>query len=400
MAATILSDLDGLLKRHYSGDFIASQQQTDPDVLSLFSTAADKPGGEDGSVRFGVRMQRRQNGGAQNQNEQFRANETGVRKQATIAAKINIWAIELTGFAITLSKSQVDAFVSGLEDEFEDALAMFKKDENRQIFGNGTGILSTVNGALTASTALVVVNVQYFFAGERIDIYTTGGVLEAANVQITAINESTKTLTLNQAVTVATGDNIYRSQVNVSAPADGKEMMGLRGLSDDNEDFTTFQGLSRATYTIWQGSVTDASSSQITNDLLQRMVDKGERRSGRVIDTIISHRNQRRQYLNVVTPLKRFQDDDLDSGFKALEWNGMRWLVSHDCQRDTVYGFPRKEIQKYEAFGMKLDDMGGTSVYHIPRTDTYESYYKHYANIGTKYPASIVRLQTLATLAD
>lgn len=400
MSATILSDLDGLLKRHYSGDFIATQQQTDPDVLSLFSTAPEKPGGEDGAIRFGVRMQRRQNGGAQNQNEQFRANETGVRKQATIAAKINIWAIELTGFAITLSKSQVDAFVSGLEDEFEDALAMFKKDENRQIFGNGTGILTTVTAGVTASTTVTVPNVQYLFPGERIDIVTSGGVKEASNVQITAINESTLTITLNQAITVSTASSLYRAQIADNAPTDGKEMMGLRGLSDDNEDFTTFQGLSRATYTIWQGSVTDASSSQITNDLLQRMVDKGERRSGRVIDTIISHRNQRRQYLNVVTPLKRFQDDDLDSGFKALEWNGMRWLVSHDCQRDTVYGFPRKEIQKYEAFGVKLDDTGGTTVYHIPRTDTYESYYKHYANIGTKYPASIVRLQALATLSE
>lgn len=400
MSATILSDLDGLLKRHYSGDFIATQQQTDPDVLSLFSTAPEKPGGEDGAIRFGVRMQRRQNGGAQNQNEQFRANETGVRKQATIAAKINIWAIELTGFAITLSKAQVDAFVSGLEDEFEDALAMFKKDENRQIFGNGTGILTTVTAGVTASTTVTVPNVQYLFPGERIDIVTSGGVKEASNVQITAINESTLTITLNQAITVSTASSLYRAQIADNAPTDGKEMMGLRGLSDDNEDFTTFQGLSRATYTVWQGSVTDASSSQITNDLLQRMVDKGERRSGRVIDTIISHRNQRRQYLNVVTPLKRFQDDDLDSGFKALEWNGMRWLVSHDCQRDTVYGFPRKEIQKYEAFGVKLDDTGGTTVYHIPRTDTYESYYKHYANIGTKYPASIVRLQALATLSE
>jgi hypothetical protein len=400
MSATILSDLDGLLKRHYSGDFIATQQQTDPDVLSLFSTAPEKPGGEDGAVRFGVRMQRRQNGGAQNQNEQFRANETGTRKQATIAAKINIWAIELTGFAITLSKSQVDAFVAGLEDEFEDALAMMKKDENRQIFSNGLGTLTTITTGVTASLTVVVGNVQYLFPGERIDIVTAGGVVEASNVLISSFVESTKTLTLAQTITCTTGSSVYRAGVYLNMPGDGKEMMGLRGLSDDNEDFTTFQGLSRATYSVWQGSVTDAGSVQITNDLLQRMVDKGERRSGRVIDTIISHRNQRRQYLNVVTPLKRFQDDDLDSGFKALEWNGMRWLVSHDCQRDTVYGFPRKEIQKYEAFGIKLDDTGGTTVYHIPRTDTYESYYKHYCNIGTKYPASIVRLQTLATLTD
>jgi hypothetical protein len=400
MSATILSDLDGLLKRHYSGDFIATQQQTDPDVLSLFSTAPEKPGGEDGAVRFGVRMQRRQNGGAQNQNEQFRANETGTRKQATIAAKINIWAIELTGFAITLSKSQVDAFVAGLEDEFEDALAMMKKDENRQIFSNGLGVLTTITTGVTAALTVIVGNVQYLFPGERIDIVTAGGVVEASNVLISSFVESTKTLTLAQTITCTTGSSVYRAGIYLNMPSDGKEMMGLRGLSDDNEDFTTFQGLSRATYSVWQGSVTDAGSVQITNDLLQRMVDKGERRSGRVIDTIISHRNQRRQYLNVVTPLKRFQDDDLDSGFKALEWNGMRWLVSHDCQRDSVYGFPRKEIQKYEAFGIKLDDTGGTTVYHIPRTDTYESYYKHYCNIGTKYPASIVRLQTLATLTD
>lgn len=401
MGATILSDLDGLLKRHYGEQFIYDQQQTDPDFISTMPKAAEKMGGENGGFFFGVRLQRRQNGGAQNQNETFRVNETGTRKQATLVAKINIWAIELTGFAITMSKSEVDAFVAGLDDEFDDALAMMKKDMNRQCFGDGTGVLALVNGAVTNSTSVIVdtPGVQYFFPGMRVDIYN-GSTLEASNVQISSINESTLTLTMAQNVTLTDNDKIYRSGVNTSAPSDGKEMMGLKGITDDGTLFTTFQNLSRSTYSTWQGSITDAASGVLTNDLLQRAADKGERRSGRKIDTLVSHRNQRRQYLNLTTPLKRFQDDNLDSGFEALEWNGMRWMVSHDCQEDKVYMYPRKLVELFEAFPTKLDDTDGSTVHRIPRTDTFEAYYKNYGNIGAKVPAATVRLDNLATLTD
>ena len=166
MSATALADLDGLLKRVYGKDFV-TQQQTDDDFINKLPRASEQPGGEDGAYRFGVRMERRQNVGAQNQNESFRDNEEGVRKQATIAAKINIAAIELTGFSMELSRSKMEAFVSGMDDEFSDALAMLKKDENRQCFGDGTGQLALVNGALVSSTALVVdtPGVQYFSPG-------------------------------------------------------------------------------------------------------------------------------------------------------------------------------------------------------------------------------------------
>jgi hypothetical protein len=399
MAATILSDLDGLLKRHYAGDFIAGQQQFDPDFISTMPLGTEKMGGEDAGFRFAVNLQRSQAGGAQNQNETFRTNQVATRKQAVVAAKINIWAIELTGFAITMSKSQVDAFVSGLEDEFSDKLTAMKKDMNRQCFGVGTGVLATVNGGVTASTTVVVSNTQYFFPGMRLDFFN-GATKEASAVRVTNINDTTLTLTLASAITVTNSDNIYRDGTNDNAPTDGKEMMGLLGHSDDNSLFTSYEGLSRATYDIWRGSITDAASATVTNDLLQRAIDKGERRSGRIADTLVSHRNQRRGYLNLTTPLKRFSDDNLDSGFKALEWNGMRWMVSHDCQRDKIYMYPRKDVERFEAFPIKLDDTEGSTIHRIARTDTFEAYYKHYGNTGTKYPAAICRLDNLATLAD
>jgi hypothetical protein len=401
MPATILSDLDGLLKRHYAGNFIAGQQQFDPDFINTMPLGVEKMGGEDAGFRFGVNLQRAQSGGAQNQNETFRSNQTAVRKQAVVSAKINIWAIELTGFAITMSKSQVDAFVSGLEDEFQDKLTAMKKDMNRQVFGQGNGVLTQVNGGVTASLTITVDSVQYLFPGMRLDIWTAvGGTKEASAVQISSFNETTLVVTLAQAVTVSNNALIVREGILDSAPTEGKEMMGLLGHSDDASLFVTYQGLSRSSYTAWQGSITDASSATLTNDLLQRAMDKGERRSGRVSDTIISHRNQRRGYLNLTTPLKRFQDDNLDSGFKALEWNGMRWMVSHDCQRDKVYIYPRKDLERFEAFGIKLDDTEGSTIHRIARTDTFEAYYKHYGNTGSKYPAAINRLDNLATLAE
>ena len=398
--STTLAALDGLLKRHYSGNYVSNQQNFIPDFIMTLPKATEKQGGEDGAFRFSVNLQRSQNGGAQNENESFRANETATRKQSTIAAKINIWAVEITGFALTMSKSQVDAFVSGLESEFEDKLTSMKKDMNRQAFGTGNGVLTLVNGAVS-STAVVVDSVQYFFPGMKIDIFNAAGTIKDADaVVISSINEGTLTLTMASSVTVENNGIIVRQKVKDNEATDGKEIMGMFGLTDDGTEFTTFQGLSRSTFDIWKGSITDAASATITNDFLQRAIDKGERRSGRGIDSIVSHRNQRRQYLNLVTPQKRFNDDNLDAGFKTLDWNGMAWKVSHDCQREVVYAYPKKDCQRYEAHAIKLDDTEGKTLHRISRSDVFEAYYKHYGNIGTKYPASIVRLDNLATVSD
>lgn len=399
--STLLASLDGLLKRHYGGNFVAAQQNFVPDFTQTLPKATEKMGGEDGAFRFAVNLQRSQSGGAQNENESFRTNQTAVRKQSYVGAKINIWAVEITGFAMTLTKSQVDAFASGLESEFEDKLTAMKKDMNRQHFGTGTGTLSLVNGAVAASVSVVVDSVQYFFPGMKIDIYNAAGTVKQADaVQINSINESTLTLTMASAVTCDDDGIVVRDKVKDSAATDGKECMGLFGISDDGTEFTTFQGVSRSTYDIWKGSITDASGAAITNDLLQRAIDKGERRSGRTIDSIISHRNQRRQYLSLVTPQKRFNDNKLDSGFQTLEWNGMPWRVSHDCQKEVVYAYSNKDLQRFEAHAIKLDDTEGKTLHRISRSDVFEAYYKHYGNLGTKYPSSIVRLDNLATVAE
>lgn len=404
MPATESSTLDGLLKRFYGSDF-TDQQQLVPDFLETIPTGPEKPGGEDGAIRFGAGIQVRQSGGAQRQEEQFRENESGVKKQFVIPLRINIWPVEITNFAVAISKGADHAFMSGLDREMKEALTMAKKDKNRQLFGSALGQLALVNGALVASTALVVdtPGTQYFFPGMRIDVWTAvGGVQEASNVKINSINDDTNTLTLASAVTVSNNSIICRAGVltGVSSVDDAKEVMGLEGLSDDASLFTNIQGLSRATYPVLNGSVTDLSSAAITNDALQRAADKVERRSGKNVDILVSHRNQRRQYLSTVTPQKRFMSDKLDAGFQVLEWNGIPWLVSHECQNSNVYMYNKASVRKWVNTPLKLDDSGGTTVYHIPRTDTVECYYKSYDAVGSYQPNAVGRIENAATLSE
>lgn len=404
MPATDSAALDGLLKRHYGSEF-TDQQQLVPDFLETIPEGSEQPGGEDGAIRFGAGISVRQSGGAMRQDEQFRENETGTKKQFVIPSRINIWPIEMTNFAVAISKGNEKAFMSGLDREMKEALTMAKKDKNRQLFGSALGQLCLVNGALVASTALVVdtPGAQYLFPGMRIDIWSAvAGTLEASNVKISSISDDELTVTLATAVTVSNNSIICRAGVltGVTSVDDAKEVMGLEGISDDNTLFTTFQGLSRATYPVLNGSITDASSASLTSDLLQRGIDKAERRSGKTVDIIVSHRNQRRQYLSLAVPQKRFMSDKLDLGFQVLEFNGMPWLVSHECQRANVYTYNKASVRKFVTMGLKLDDTGGQTVTRIPRTDTFESYYKSYDAVGSYQPNAVGRIENLATLSE
>jgi hypothetical protein len=404
MSVTTSSDLDGLLKRNYGKDF-TDQQQLVADFLETIPAGSEKPMGESGAIIFGAGIQNRQNGGAQRQATQFRANETGVKKQFTIPSRIQIWSGEITNFAVAISENDTAAFASGLDREMKEALTMAKKDANRQLFGSAIGQLCKVNGALISSTALVVntPDAQYLFPGMRIDVWTAvAGTKEADNVQISSISDDGLTVTLATAVTVSNASIIVRAGVldGVASTDDAMEWMGLEGLSDDNTLFTNIQGLSRSTYPILKGSITDAASGALTADILQKAMDKVERKSGKNVDMIVSHRNQRRQYLSLAIPQKRFMNDKLDMGFQTLDYNGIPWLVSHECQKSAVYVYNKASVRKWVTKALALDNTDGQVTHKIPRTDTFEFYYKSYLAVGTYQPNAVGRIKSLATLAE
>ncbi len=207
-------------------------------------------------------------------------------------------------------------------------------------------------------------------------------------------------VSLNGAV-IDTTCQIVKENIRDSAPADGKEMMGLRGIVDDSTDLTTFQNLRCDSGQIleWRARRIDASSANLTSDLLQRLIDDVAIMDpdGEEPDMLLMHRKQRRKYLDLVVPQKRYADGDMDTGFKKLSFNGLDLFLDKDCQVDTVYAIRKEKIRKFELEALGMGRHEGSDVFlRLVNQDVYQAYWRHYCNYGTSSRLSHGKIVSLA----
>jgi hypothetical protein len=80
----------------------------------------------------------------------------------------NLGSIEITRYAIRLSRRKPGAFVRLLETETEGLVKDLRKDINRQAFGAQTGALAAVTA--DGANTVTVDSVQYLRVGMRIDL--------------------------------------------------------------------------------------------------------------------------------------------------------------------------------------------------------------------------------------
>jgi hypothetical protein len=244
-------------------------------------------------------------------------------------------------------------------DALDRARDRLMADENRQFFGYGNGVLAQPSGAVASNLlSFTVASVQYLRKNQVVDIYTsTGGSAITAGLRISYVDHVNSLVGFSVSVGTAltAGNVIVKQNILVSQPSDGKEMMGLRGIVDDGTDLSTFQNITTAVYE-WRARRIDASAANLTSDLMQRLIDDVATMSpdGEEPDTLIMHKLQRRKYLDLVVPQKRYADGNMDTGFVKLTFNGLDMLLDKDCQTDTVYAIKKDKIRKFEleAVGM------------------------------------------------
>jgi hypothetical protein len=195
------------------------------------------------------------------------------------------------------------------------------------------------------------------------------------------------------------GNVICKQNMYVSAPADGKEMMGLRGIVDDSTDLQTFQNIDSSATREWRARRIAAGSANLTSDLLQRLIDDVAIMSpdGDEPDMLLAHTMQKRKYLDLVVPQKRFADGNMDAGYSKITFNGKEFTFDKDCQNDTVYALKKDKIRKFEleAIGMGKHEGSDTFLRAINQ-DVFQAYWRHYCNFGTSSRLSHGKLTGLA----
>lgn len=381
-----MASLTGLLKRIQQGE-VVDQQNLEALSFDEFSKSGKKYNAGGKGFYGAINDYGNESVGALNETEQFRTIDSENYQQYVVVPKLMNGPIEITGLAVEASNDDVEVFAEGLLKEIAGAKKRLHKDMNRQFFGSGSGTLCTPAGVVTAAlTSFTVSSAQYLRKNMVIDAQSQGNNNSVSHNRIINVDKVNNIvyLAVSVGVSLAATDQIYKENIRVAASTDGKEMMGLDGIVDDSTLITTFQGLDATALYEWRAVRISAGTGNLTSDLLQRLEDDVATLGGEDPDTLITHRKQRRKYLDLVTPEKRYNDLSLDAGFSKLKFNGKEFWLDIDCQEDQVYAICKKHIVKFEVSPMAMGGLDDSGTWlRASNFDKFQAYWRQYINMGT-----------------
>lgn len=310
--------------------------------------------------------------------------------------KYNRGRIQVSGPTIEASKNDKGAIVRALESEIKGITNDLKKEVNYQFFNDGTAVRAIINGDPGTEVTLTLDNpgTRWLMEGMLVDILDPAGTATTAGTGLTLSTVSSATAAKLSAAAdadVADDDVITRAGATNRTDMTSYEMMGLKGIIDDNTYVDTLEGLSRTTYPHWNCSTSSTDSNSgtlrdITLDLIQAQITAVEANGGKT-NLIISDHALRDAYAALVVADKRFVNTmKLDGGFMALEYNGIPWVADGDCPNNTVFFVDTDHLQIMQMSDWSWMDRDGAVLSRVSGSDAYEAVLYWYADLATDRP--------------
>jgi hypothetical protein len=263
-----------------------------------------------------------------------------------------------------------------------------------------SGVLALVNGATTSSTTLVLkqrecdaaisntkaymstyAGARYIRAGMQLAI-GTAGELEGGTAPtrlVTSVNQTTQTVTVDVAVTLADNDFV------VEGDANGNEWGNcLTGLADGISENGTYHGIDRSTATSWQSFVTDNSnvlrdfnSFRITS-LLMEMSDLGPKDVDEMDPVIFSHNSLLQVYLQEIEPVYMQTDLKALKGHTTIAYQygakQIAWQTARSHPFNSYHVFDRSSLKRLRLGDYGWDTSTGGIWKQIPGTFAFQAY--------------------------
>jgi hypothetical protein len=314
----------------------------------------------------------------------------------TPSMKRNYARIRVTGPAIEAAKSDKGSFVRALDSEVKGAEEGFLRSINRQVNGEGSGILSLC-GVTSGSATVVVQDTKFFEVGQSVDVLVaaTGSSTSLITAEeITAVDTSAKTITLTTSVTTASG-----VQAVYLASSRNKEMMGIRGLINDQDPADiigassgtgvgSLQGLAVASNTFWKSTRLHNSGTNrsISIRLLQSLFTEIDLLSGRAfeIDMLYSRHGVWNAYGELLIPDRRFAGNaaEFDGSFQYLNFNGVKWFYDRDCASNRVFAIDSSDVKLYEMAPVQWADREGHVLKWQTDKDAWQAWLYWYSELA------------------
>ena len=301
----------------------------------------------------------------------------------------------------------------GMYRQLMDELVQDAKDSHRNRVGpkywwgtsgasdSNSGVLALVNGATTASTTVVLkqrecdaslysgtkaymstyAGARYIRPGMQLAIGTSAELTNntAPTTTVVSVNQSTQTVTLADAVTLADNDYV------VEGDANGNEYGNvLTGMHDAVNNTGTYHGINKATNSSWQSFITDNSNNlrdfnsfRITS-LLMEMSDLGPKDVDEMDPVIFSHNSLLQVYLQEIEPVYMQTDLKALKGHTTIAYQygakQIPWQTARSHPLNSYHVLDRKSLKRLRLGDYGWDTSTGGIWKQIPGTFAFQAY--------------------------
>ena len=379
---------------------LRKQLNNDAVTIKRITRSSDNISNEVGGryVTFPIKTRRNAGIGARNELEALpNAGQQGYNA-ARVGLKYLYGRVQLSGQTIELVNTNTQAFVSALESELSGLKTDLAKDQNRQVYGDGSGAIAVAGSGTTNTNTFFAKDAMYAQLGMQIDIIdgTTlnnpNPTVKAANRQITGINTVTNVITFDGAVVSTAVNDIIVRNGNVN-----REWTGFNKIFKATG---SLYNLDPATEPIW-AAVVDANGGvnrALSEGLMISLADQVRANGGKTT-AIFSNLGVRRAYFNLLVQQRQYTNTkDFGGGFTGLSFTTdageIPFMVDVDAPKNTLYFVNEDEFTVYRQADWEFMDRDGSMWSRISGFDAYEAVMYQYSELGCH------RRNTQAIMAD
>ena len=384
-----LASIDATLKEVYEGN-TRRQLRDDVKLLKRIEKSSSGVTNETPGRYVTFPLHVRRNGGLGSRNEGEALPVAGQQgyTAARIGLKSGYLGISLTGHAIDQSDTNPKAFAKALDEEMERGRIDYKRDFNRQLYGNGSGALATVTAPGTGVNTISVNDARAFWAGAHVvDIVTLPSTIAVTKRTVTAVSlvPGAHTITIDGAAI-----NPVVGQIITITGSLNREVTGLGAIISDSG---LLYNVNPATEPVWRSEVdlNGGIARALSESIMLQMVDRIRSNGGKT-SVIMTDDGTYRAYWNLLSQLRTFVNtQDFTGGFKGLAFvagdQEIPLVSDYDAPRGVMNFINEDEITLYRDEDIHWLDRDGTilkqKVDAGGRYDVWEAHMLERHELGT-----------------
>lgn len=342
---------------------------------------ATAPIGLSGGFGFGAEGQATPAAG----NVKFERFETRA-KDMYVNICISAKAVRLTGSG--------GAMANALDTEVKAAYETAKWNTGRALFGNGIGILTTIEALAEAGNTVKVADTAYLKEGLIVDVYEDDNEIPVSTRRIVSIDRPNKTVTLSgEAATFKAGfitvQNSYK-----------REITGLGAIFDDS--VKTIYGVDKETNPYLR-PVTINGNNDIDDGLITKALRTAKNEKNSNIDMILAGDDAFDNYVNYLR-VNNIRVEDMShtisGGFKAIKFifgNKEIDIVNESfVPSDEMWGVDSSCLELHTQEWNFADLQGGGIFNLMEGQSIYRALLANYGDLICTNPGGCVRIYACA----